>query len=127
MGTKKTLTILFIALGLIVCSAWVIEAAPIGTAFTYQGHLYDANYAANGFYDFQFRLYDDGSGGSQIGTDVNVPDVDVIDAYFTVDLDFGNVFDGNDRWLQIGIRPGDQNDPDLYVILSPRQKITAAP
>lgn len=104
------------------------QAAPMGTAFTYQGHLYDANYAADGLYDFAFKLYDANSGGSKIGTDVNVGDVDVIDGYFTVELDFGSsAFDGDARWLEVGVRQGDLNDPNGYTTLSPRQKVTAAP
>ena len=102
-------------------------AGPIGTAFTYQGRLIDANEAADGLYDFQFKLFDANSGGNKYGTDVNKPEVDVIDGYFTVELDFGSVFDGNDRWLLIGVRPGDSNDPNEYTILEPRQKITPAP
>ena len=59
--------------------------------------------------------------------DVNKPEVDVIDGYFTVELDFGSVFDGNNRWLEIGVRPGDQSDPCVYSLLSPRQKVTPTP
>lgn len=104
------------------------DAEPIGTAFTYQGHLYDDNQVANGEYDFQFKLYDANNGGNQIGSDVNKLDIDVIDAYFTVQLDFGtSVFNGNARWLEIGVRPGDQNDPNVYTSLSPRQQLTATP
>ncbi len=103
------------------------KAAPLGTAFTYQGHLYDANHVADGFYDFQFKLFDDPCTGIQIGSGMNVPDVDVVDAYFTVELDFGSVFDGNACWLEIGVRPGDQNDPNIYTVLAPRQKVTPAP
>ena len=45
-----------------------------------------------------------------------------------MELDFGSdVFDGDARWLEIGVRPGDQNDPNIYTILSPRQKITPTP
>ena len=118
------------ALGVIFSLAKVCKAAPLGTAFTYQGHLYDTNSIANGLYDFQFKLFDDPNVviGQQIGSDVNQPDVDVIDGYFTVELDFGSgVFDGNDRWLEIGVRPGDQNDPNVYTPLSPLQEITPTP
>ena len=127
METRKILAIL--VLGLMVCQAKVSEAGPMGTAFTYQGHLYDANHAADGLYDFQFNLYDANSGGSRIGSDVNVADVDVIDGYFTVQLDFNdpNAFNGDARWLEIGVRPGDQNDPNTYTPLVPRQEITPAP
>ena len=130
MKTTKMLTILVVALGLIFCSAKVSKAPPIlmGTAFTYQGHLYDTNYPADGLYDFQFKLYDTNSGPTQLGGDVNIPDTDVIDGYFTVELDFGaGVFDGNAVWLEIGVRPGEMNDPNAYTPLSPRQEVTPTP
>ena len=128
MKTTRILTVLVLALGLMVCLATVSKAAvPMGTAFTYQGHLYDNNDVANGLYDFQFKLYDANSDGNQIGGDVNKPDVDVIDAYFTVGLDFGSVFDGNAVWLEIGVRPGELNDPNVYTTLSPRQEVTPTP
>ncbi len=128
MKSVKLLTISVVTLVLIFCLATVSKAEPIGTAFTYQGHLYDANYAADGLYDFAFKLYDANVGGSEVGTDVNVADVDVIDAYFTVELDFGSeVFDGNAVWLEIGVRPGDLDDPNIYTVLEPRQEITPTP
>ena len=66
-----------------------------GTAFTYQGRLYDANSPAEGLYDFEFEVYDDDDAGNQQGATINQDEVDVIDGYFTVQLDFGsdpNVF-----------------------------------
>jgi hypothetical protein len=128
MKTAKILVVLVPAFCFVVCPAKVSQAAPMGTAFTYQGHLYDANYAANGLYDFQFKLYDANSGGVQLGNDVNKPDFDVIDGYLTVELDFGTgVFTGDARWLEIGVRPGDLNDPNVYTSLSPRQEVTPTP
>ena len=128
METRKILVILVLALGLMVCQAKVSEAGPMGTAFTYQGHLYDANHVANGLYDLAFKLYDANVGGSKAGTDVNIADVDVIDGYFTVELDFGSdVFDGSAVWLEIGVRPGELEDPNVYTTLSPRQRITPTP
>jgi len=130
MKTAKILTILVLALGLIVCQVKVSEAVPISTAFTYQGRLIDANSAADGLYDFQFRLFDDPNvvDGNQVGSDVNKPDVDAIDGYFTVELDFGStVFNGDARWLEIGVRPGVENDPCGYTPLSPLQEVTAVP
>jgi len=138
MKTRKILAILVLrsellrrvalvlALGLMVCQAEVSEAGPMGTAFTYQGHLYDANHVADGLYDFQFKLFD--SNSSQMCSDVNKPDVDVIAGYFTVELDFGSsVFNGDAVWLKIGVRPGDMNDPNVYTVLSPRQEVTPTP
>ena len=128
MKTTKILTILVLALGLMVCAAQLCQAEPMGTAFTYQGHLYDNNDVANDLYDFQFKLYDANIGDGQVGSDINKPDVDVIDGYFTVELDFeSGVFDGNAVWLQIGVRPGVENDPCAYTPLSPRQEVTPTP
>jgi len=133
MKTTKILTILVVALGLILGWANVGEAVEMNPAFTYQGHLYDANSVADGQYDFQFKLYDDPNldpnVGFQVGENVNVPDLDVIDGYFTVELDFNepNVFSGSARWLEIGVRPGDKNDPNAYMLLSPRQEVTPTP
>ncbi len=131
MKTARMLGVLVLAVGLMVCQAKVGEAVPIGTSFTYQGHLYDANYVANGGYDFQFALYDsnDPCVGSQVGSDVNKADVDVIDGYFTVELDFNdaNAFNGDARWLEIGVRPGEMNDPNGYTPLSPLQEVTPTP
>jgi hypothetical protein len=126
---KTAQTLLILALLLVVSTATVSEAAPMGTAFTYQGRLIDANETADGYYDFQFKLFDDANvvDGNQVGGDVNVPDVDVIDGYFTVELDLGNVFDGNAVWLDIGVRPGVMNDPNAYTTLSPRQEVTPTP
>jgi hypothetical protein len=128
MKDVKMSAILGLALGLIVCTANVSEAVPVGTAFTYQGRLIDANSTADGLYDFAFKLYDANVGGSKVGTDVNVADVDVIDGYFTVELDFGGgVFAGDARWLEIGVRPGELEDPNAYTPLSPRQEVTPTP
>ena len=101
---------------------------PVGTVFTFQGRLLDDNIAADGIYDFQFKLFDSAHEvyGKQQGGDVNTPDVDVIDGYFTVELDFGNVFFTDEaRWLEIGVRPGDSND--AYATLRPRQRLTGVP
>ncbi len=130
MKAKKIPTILVLALLLILSSAGIGKAAQMGTAFTYQGRLIDANSTANGLYDFQFKLYDSDEPpvSEQVGGDVNKPDVDVIDGYFIVELDFGNdpnVFNGEARWLEVGVRPA--GDANAHTILYPRQKVTPTP
>jgi len=125
--TKVTTTLLMLV-AVVLCSGPVGRADPIGTAFTYQGRLIDANQVADGLYDFQFKLFEAATDGNQLGADVNTPDVDVIDGYFTVGLDFGSsVFDGDARWLEIGVRPGDFTDPNVYTVLEPRQEMTPTP
>jgi hypothetical protein len=129
-GTKVS-TVLVLALGLMVWSVGVSEAAPIGTAFTYQGRLIDANDAADGLYDFEFSLFDDPNviDGNQVGSTTDINDVDVIDGYFTVVLDFNDVnsFNGDARWLEIDVRSGDSNESNAFVTLSPRTELTPTP
>ena len=106
MKKAKITAILVLALCLIVCPAKVSEAEPMGTAWTYQGRLIDANYPADGLYDFEFRLYDsnDPCTGVQLGDTIDVSGLDVIDGQFVVELDFGSdVFDGKAVWLETRI------------------------
>ena len=97
----------------------------MGTAFSYQGRLMDDNEAADGIYDFEFKLYDYISGGSQLGSTIDINDLDVIDGHFAVDLDFGSgIFDGNAVWLETTVAQGDGNDP---CTLKPRVELTPTP
>ncbi|NIP56069.1 MAG: hypothetical protein GWN67_20635 [Phycisphaerae bacterium] len=106
----------------------VLTESTIGTGFIYQGRLIDTDYPADDIYDFRFELYNDMTTGMQQGTTIYRDDVGVSDGYFTVSLDFGmDVIDSNALWLEIGVRPGDVNDPNLYTRLSPRQRITPTP
>jgi hypothetical protein len=103
-----------------------IQAAPVGTSFTYQGRLNDGGSPANGSYDFEFKLYSAASSGSQVGSTVTRDDRAVTDGLFTVELDFGSgVFTGDARWLEIGVRAG--TSTGAYTTLTPRQALTATP
>jgi hypothetical protein len=98
----------------------------MGTSFGYRGQLLDAGSAADGIYDLQFRLYDAAGGGNQAASTLDVGDVEVVAGFFAVTLDFGSdVFDGNRRWLEVGVRPGDS--ADKFTVLRPRQQITPVP
>ncbi len=102
-----------------------VQASSVGTAFTYQGRLTDGGSLANGSYDFRFQLYDAASVGNQLG-DIIQDDVSVTDGLFTVVLDFGvGAFNGDARWLEIGVRPG--ASAGAYTTLSPRQVLSPAP
>lgn len=123
MRTRLSLAVLAFAA---LCSASAVCAAPLGTAFTYQGALQYGGAGADGPYDLEFRLYDAASGGNQIGVTQTLDDFDIDNGVFTATLDFGApAFAGQARWLQIGLRPGTSADP--YTLLDPRQPITAAP
>ncbi|MBU6410368.1 MAG: hypothetical protein KGR98_08265, partial [Verrucomicrobia bacterium] len=95
-----------------------------GTVFTYQGRLITTNGPAAGAYDMAFTLYDAAGGGNVVGNALTNSAVTVTNGLFTVPLDFGNVFDGNARWLEIGVRT---NGAENFVTLSPRQLLTASP
>jgi len=128
MKTTKILAILVLALGLLVFPVELAGAAPMGTAFSYQGRLVDDSSVANGQYDFQFKVFDnpDVSLGSQQGSTIYINELNVIDGYFTAELDFGSgIFTGDARWLEIGVRPG--ADTGSFTILSPLQEIKPTP
>ena len=105
MKIAKLSTILVVAV--IFGCYGLCKAEPVGTVFTYEGWLTDANGPADGLYDFLFTLYDDPDPnlGTQIGYINEANDVYVIEGRYAVDLDlcFGdpNVFNGEARWLEI--------------------------
>lgn len=95
------------------------------TAFSYQGSLKANGAAANGNYDFEFKLYDHPMVGSQLGGTQTVLNVVVINGVFSVTLDFGNEFSGTARYLEIGVRVA--GGPGGYEQLLPRQQIATVP
>ncbi len=103
-------------------------AAPAGTAFTYQGQLKEGGVPVPGpTCDFDFSLWDDPANTNvshRLGTDLQVG-VDVANGLFTALLDFGNVFDGDARWLQIRTRC--PSGAGSYTLLIPRQELTPGP
>jgi hypothetical protein len=116
---------LALAAMLIVGTAGISWAGPVGTAFTYQGQLKESGSPANGTYDFKFALYDDPDFGSQVNGIVDIADQQVTNGLFTVQLDFGNVYNGTALWLWVLVRPGDSSG--AYTQLWPRQPLTATP
>lgn len=95
-----------------------------GTAFTYQGELKHGNSPANGRYDLLFSVWDASSAGNRVGAFMTNSATMVGNGLFNVILDFGPVFDGNARWIEIAVRT---NGDDTFVALAPRQPMTAAP
>jgi hypothetical protein len=100
-------------------------AQAVGTAFTYQGRLTDAGNPASGSYDLQFVLFDAAAGGAQVGATLTRDDVAVTNGLFTVSLDFGAVFTGSKRWLELAVRPGASTG--AYTTLGARQELTPSP
>lgn len=107
-------------------------SAQIGTEFIYQGELADGGTPAGGNYDFRFTLWDaatsGGSHGPALEFDANgAGTVAVADGIFTVELDFGDEFGDEPRWLQIEVRHEDPGDTQPYSTLSPRVEVLAVP
>lgn len=101
-------------------------------AFTYQGSLTQSGAPASGAYDMEFRLFGAPVGSAQEGATICRDNVSVTEGLFTVALDFGAQFYGQQRYLEIRVRPGaGVNDcaasPGTYTLLTPRQALTAAP
>lgn len=125
---KRFLTILTLTSAI----AAAIHAAPMGTSFTYQGRLNDGGAPANGKYDMVFNLYDAPTNGNVIGSFSIFGAVPVSNGLFTVELnayhEFGtNAFNGEARWLQIGVRTNNNNAMNPWIFLDPRQPLDCAP
>lgn len=80
---------------------------------------------ANGVYDFRFRLWNAATGGAQVASEQFVNNLNVQNGLFTAELNFGNVWDSSERYLEIGVRPGSSTGG--YQGLLPRVKITRIP
>jgi len=98
----------------------------VGTGLTYQGQLRQDGAALSEFVDFEFRLFTLPEGGTQVGPTAVRPFTLVENGLFSTLLDFGNsAFNGDARFLEISARnPAGSGE---FVVLDPRQAITAAP
>ena len=101
-----------------------LPAAPLGTGFTYQGRLQQSGGPASGLYDFQSSVWDADTAGAPVGAIQTASVVGVTNGLFTVTLDFGSVFDGSARWLEIVVRT---NGASGFITLAPRQPLTPTP
>jgi hypothetical protein len=128
----KVLLNLIVALGVglglavLVAGVSTVHAqGPLDTTFTYQGRLLKSNtYVFSDTCDFQFSLYDHPTVGTQQGGTQTLNNVPVSNGYFTVDLDFGDVFTNSKRYLAIAVQcTGDAG----YTALSPRVTLNVAP
>lgn len=101
-----------------------VNAAPMGTAFTYQGRLSEGTNSAQGIYDLRFAIYDAAESGAQVGLTLTNAATGVTNGLFAVALDFGSVFAGTARWLEIGVRT---NGGAAFSTLAGRQPVTPTP
>jgi hypothetical protein len=105
-------------LGLIGWLAWTLASPLVAQPFTYQGFLtQNRQPVTNNALPMTFRLFAVPTGGTRIGPEIN-RNVNVQNGLFTEELDFGTVWTGADRYLEIQVGS---------TTLSPRVKITPAP
>jgi hypothetical protein len=96
------------------------------STITYQGQLTTSGSAASGPYDLRFALFDAETAGNQVGSPLTNAPLNVTNGLFTAQLNFGSsVFDGNLRWLEIGVRTN--GSTNAHLTLTPRQPLTATP
>jgi hypothetical protein len=110
---------------LLVLATGDLGAAPLGTAFSYQGQLQPSGGSANGLYDFQFSLWDAVTNGNLVGATQAVAGLTVSNGLFDVQLDFGpGPFTGSACWLGVGVRT---NGSGAFTAMSPRQPLLPMP
>src|SRR5947209_6553468 len=103
---------------------WGAQVAS-GQPITFQGKLENAGTPVTGLYDLRFQAMTAVSGGSSVGSPVEVDNVNVSSGLFTAPLYFGSgIFTGADVFVQVSVRPASSGN---FTDLSPRQQVTPAP
>jgi len=106
-----------------VLGAPLLGGPPLMEIITFQGQLKKGGVPATGEFDFQFKLFDAYSMGSQVSVTIPRSNIDVTNGLFSVGLDWpADVFDGTDLWIQVEVRPGDS--AGSFTALAPRQAMT---
>lgn len=91
------LLVVVAAVAVAVMHGSTATAAPLGTAWTYQGTIYVGGSGYTGVCDLRFELWDAASGGSQVGSTQTMT-ASLDSGLFAVSLDFGNVY-GTALWV----------------------------
>lgn len=131
MNGRQWKRIIGVAVVILILAASPVLAGPLapeadlGTAFTYQGRLLESDAPAAGPVDLIFALHSHATADAQLGLSQTIADQELVDGYFTVQLDFGDVFDNTALWLDVQIRPGAEEG--AYTPLEPRQALMAVP
>ncbi|OAI41035.1 hypothetical protein AYO38_04755 [bacterium SCGC AG-212-C10] len=97
-------------------------ATALSSAFTFQGKLNTAGSAESGDFDFEFRLFDEQTGGTQLGSTI-ARSLSVENGVFAARLNFGARFNGDERWLEVSVKRTNAGSFDVLE----RQELTATP
>lgn len=107
-----------LAIGLACSAAVFAQTSPQLPDFTYQGRLTQSGAPANGNFDLTFALFDQATGGSQVGSTITQNDFPVVDGIFSLSLGFPGAFTGTQLYLQVTV----EGTP-----LLPRQAVSTTP
>jgi hypothetical protein len=119
-------SIIAAVLGLFVAASAKAQPGLASTALTYQGALTQDGSPAFGPFDLTFQLFSDPVAGTNVSLALTNTAIAVSNGLFTTTLDFGGaVFNGEALWLEIGVQTN--GGSNSFVILSPRQAVTATP
>ena len=122
--TCHRLYALIAAVAIFLASNAIAQPTPQTTAFTYQGQLNAGGILPSGqTYYFTFTLYDALTGGNVVGSPINQAILIGNGGLFTTDLDFGQIFDGTQYWLEIKVGASALTEQAL----ASRQPINAVP
>lgn len=112
---------------LVACTLATAPVIAQRTEFIYQGRIQDGSGSVNGSIDAQFALFDDETAGNQVSSIVQVPGIAVNDGLFTTELDFGDVFNGQQLYLEVAIDGDGLGTGDDPTTMTPRVKFTKVP
>lgn len=113
----------------LAAGASALAQTPLGTEFNYQGQLKQAGNPANGSFDIRFQLFAVEIGGTPLASTC-ADNVNVANGLFTVPVDFGALYDGNERWVEIAVRADAGalcGSGGGFTILTTRQPLSAVP
>lgn len=133
MRTRKSIAGFGLSVIALTWPVTIIWGQLLDTVFTYQGRLRniqnDFAQEVTSTCDFEVKLCE--SGDTMVACSLglqNLPGQPVTGSIFALELDFqANVFDGNDRWLEIAVKCSLPPYNDTAYAVLPRQRITAAP
>lgn len=111
----------------LVCGmlAGMAGAAAGPTSFSYQGKLMSAGAPYSGSADLRVSVYDAATGGTLIAGPQTVSGVAVAGGVYSTAFDFGAIFGGGARWLQVEVRT--PSGVGSFVAVTPRQLVGASP
>ena len=109
--------------------ALAAEGPPAGrdSAFTVQFRVTETGAPLSGSLDVRASLFGSAAGTDQVGTTLQLNEVQAAQGFASVRLDFGEVFDQR-RFLELALRsPSDATNTGSFTVLSPRIELTPSP